>query len=88
MKEFSKKKNTRVNNLKIPPQSDDAELQSQFVKLAQQLADNETQIVDELNAVQGQPMDIGGYYHPNDQLSALAMRPSSTFNEVLALVNA
>jgi isocitrate dehydrogenase len=44
---------------------------------------NEEKIVGQLNAVQGVPMDIGGYYKPNPVLAAAAMRPSVTFNKIL-----
>jgi isocitrate dehydrogenase len=44
---------------------------------------NEEKIVKQLNAVQGVPMDIGGYYKPNPVLAAAAMRPSVTFNEIM-----
>ncbi|MFP6700319.1 MAG: NADP-dependent isocitrate dehydrogenase [Planctomycetaceae bacterium] len=65
-------------------QSDDAGLQEEFRGLAEVLAENETRIVDELNAAQGQPMDIGGYYQPDDSRADAAMRPSETFNEAIA----
>jgi isocitrate dehydrogenase len=65
-------------------QSDDAGLQEEFRGLAEVLAENETRIVDELNAAQGQPVDIGGYYQPDDSRADAAMRPSETFNEAIA----
>ena len=65
-------------------QSDDVGLQEEFRGLAEVLAENETRIVDELNAAQGQPVDIGGYYHPDDSRADAAMRPSETFNEAIA----
>jgi isocitrate dehydrogenase len=65
-------------------QSDDVGLQEEFRGLAEVLAENETKIVDELNAAQGQPVDIGGYYHPDDSRADAAMRPSETFNEAIA----
>ncbi len=68
----------------LAAQTDDADLAAQFAPLAASLADNEDTIVGELNAVQGQPMDIGGYYHPSDELADAAMRPSATFNQILA----
>jgi len=64
----------------LAEQTKDVALQSRFVKLAQELADNETKILDELIVVQGQSVDIGGYYKPNDELATKAMRPSETFN--------
>ncbi len=64
-------------------QNEDAELKAEFAPLAQRLAENETSIVNELNAVQGQPADIGGYYEPNEDLINQVMRPSQTFNTIL-----
>ena len=60
------------------------ELKAEFTPLAQILTDNEQIIVDELNAVQGAPVDISGYYDPCDDKAADAMRPSATFNEAIA----
>ncbi len=65
-------------------QSADGELAAHFAPLAEELAANEEQIVGELNEVQGQPMDIGGYYYPDPRLRAAAMRPSETLNTILA----
>ncbi|MFT7677956.1 MAG: isocitrate dehydrogenase [Planctomycetota bacterium] len=65
-------------------QDSDAEMKAAFAGLAETLAADENKIVDELNAVQGQSMDIGGYYFPNPELAAAAMRPSATFNGALA----
>ena len=65
-------------------QTADAELAAAFKPLAESLAANEAVIVDELNAVQGSPMDIGGYYYPNPEQRATAMRPSRTLNRILA----
>ena len=67
----------------LAQQSDDADLATRFEPLAQALSDNEQQIVDELNAVQGQSVDIDGYYHPDTDKVAAAMRPSETLNEAL-----
>jgi isocitrate dehydrogenase len=67
----------------LATQTADLELQSRFAPLALALTENESKIVSELNSVQGRPMDIGGYYAPNADLTAKAMRPSSTFNQVL-----
>jgi len=75
----------------LAEQTKDAGLQERFAKLAQELVDNESKIIDELNAAQGQPVDLGGYYKPNTELITKAMRPSATFNaaiEALAVVNA
>ena len=60
------------------------ELKAEFTPLAQALTDNEQIILDELNAVQGAPVDISGYYDPCDDKAADAMRPSATFNEAIA----
>ena len=55
-----------------------------FTPIAEQLSANERKIVDELIAVQGRPVDIGGYYQPDDRKASAAMRPSATFNQILA----
>jgi isocitrate dehydrogenase len=72
----------------LAAQSDDAELAERFGPLAATLAENEDQIVEELNAVQGDPVDIGGYYRPDLDRAAAGMRPSKTFNDALASVSA
>ncbi|MCZ6874392.1 MAG: NADP-dependent isocitrate dehydrogenase [bacterium] len=64
-------------------QAKDKDLQARFAKVARQLADHEGKIIEELNAAQGQPVDIGGYYHPDVELHARAMRPSTTLNEII-----
>ncbi len=65
-------------------QNEDDDLKAHFAPLAKELAENEVQIVNEMNGVQDQPMDIGGYYLPDSELASKAMRPSKTFNSVLA----
>jgi isocitrate dehydrogenase len=55
-------------------------LKATFAPLAQALADNEGKIVGELIAVQGRPVDIGGYYRPDMAKLSQAMRPSATLN--------
>ncbi|MGZ4185457.1 MAG: NADP-dependent isocitrate dehydrogenase [Solirubrobacteraceae bacterium] len=67
----------------LAQQSEDDELAERFSPLATALADNEQTIVDELNEVQGQPVEIDGYYRPDVGRVATAMRPSETFNEAL-----
>ncbi len=62
---------------------DDAELAARFAPVADALEASEDKIVAELNAAQGSPVDIGGYYYPDDALAAKAMRPSSTLNAVI-----
>src|SRR5690625_913341 len=64
-------------------QSEDKEMQKHFAALADSLAKNEDAIISELNEVQGNPVDIGGYYLPDDELTTAVMRPSATFNDVL-----
>lgn len=65
-------------------QNDDVELKARFAPLAETLLANESKIVEELNAVQGRPVEIGGYYRPDAEKANGAMRPSSTFNDALA----
>ncbi|SEN01213.1 isocitrate dehydrogenase [Pseudomonas sp. ok272] len=68
----------------LAAQTEDSALQAQFSQLAKTLTENEATIVAELNAVQGKPVDIGGYYHANAELISKAMRPSNTFNTAIA----
>lgn len=68
----------------IVNQSNDAEMKAAFETLANALAENEAKIVEELNGAQGVAMDIGGYYHPNEELVSKAMRPSATLNAILS----
>ena len=68
----------------LAAQQQDAALHAQFAPLAERLAANEAVIVDELNRVQKQVVDVGGYYHPSPARCAEAMRPSATFNAALA----
>ena len=67
----------------LAAQTDDADLAAQFAPCAATLAENESAIVEELNTLQGQPMDIGGYYQPAEKQAAAAMRPCAVFNEAL-----
>ncbi|SIT94347.1 NADP-dependent isocitrate dehydrogenase [Pontibacter indicus] len=67
----------------LAEQSKNQELKDKFSKLAQELTDNEQKIVDEQIAAQGKPVDIGGYYHPNEEKTSKAMRPSETLNAAL-----
>ena len=64
-------------------QTKDNALKTEFTPLAKQLADNETVIVKELNDIQGEPTDIGGYFEPNEALINQVMRPSNTLNGIL-----
>ncbi len=70
----------------LAAQNSDAELKAQFTPIAAELTANEEKIVAELIAVQGQPADIGGYYQPDDAKASAALRPSATFNAILAKV--
>jgi isocitrate dehydrogenase len=65
-------------------QAEDAELAAVFAPLADRLAADEEKIVGELNGVQGQPVDLGGYYHVDKAKTDAVMRPSATFNAALA----
>lgn len=67
----------------LAAQKDDAALAEKFSPIAAELEANEAKIVEELIAVQGSPVDLGGYYQPCDQKAELAMRPSATFNAIL-----
>jgi isocitrate dehydrogenase len=62
---------------------EDPELRAYFEPIAKALADNENKISEELLAVQGKPVDIGGYYLPDDALASQAMRPSPTLNAII-----
>ncbi len=68
----------------LAAQSVDAELKAIFTPIAGKLAANEAKIVAELLAVQGKPVDIGGYYQPDAALATAALRPSVTFNEIVS----
>jgi isocitrate dehydrogenase len=67
----------------LAAQTEDAELARRFAPLAKALTANEQKIVEELNAVQGQPVDLGGYYYPDRKKVFAIMRPSPTFNAAL-----
>ena len=68
----------------LAAQTEDKELQAQFAPVAKALAENEAKIVAELNAVQGKPVDIGGYYHADTDKLSKVMRPSATLNAIIA----
>ncbi len=71
----------------LAAQTDDIELAAHFAPLAKQLSDNEAQIVAEFAEVQGQAVDLGGYYVPDVDKVKQIMRPSKTFNAALAAAN-
>ncbi len=67
----------------LSEQTKDKDLQKQFTKVAQQLSDNEDKILQELMAVQGKAVDLGGYYCMDEALTSKLMRPSTTLNKVI-----
>src|SRR6201999_2089000 len=67
----------------LADQTEDAELAERFAALAQRLEADEDAIVSELSEVQGSAVQLGGYYHPDAEKAAAAMRPSPTFNAAL-----
>jgi isocitrate dehydrogenase len=71
----------------LAAQTEDAALQAQFAPVAKTLTENEAKIVDELKAASGKPVDLGGYYRPDFAKASAALRPSATFNSVLASLN-
>ncbi|WP_370614747.1 NADP-dependent isocitrate dehydrogenase [Mumia sp. Pv 4-285] len=68
----------------LAAQTEDAELAAAFAPLAETLSANAQQITDELIGVQGSPVEIGGYYRPDDALASQVMRPSKTLNDAIA----
>ena len=70
----------------LAAQTEDKDLQAQFAPVAKAMAENEATIVAELNAVQGKPVDIGGYYHADADKLSNVMRPSATLNAIIASV--
>ncbi len=71
----------------LAEQNDDSELKKVFTSVAEQLTSKETTIVDELNSVQGTPVDLGGYYLPNKERVSQVMRASATLNTVIDGLN-
>jgi isocitrate dehydrogenase len=67
----------------LADQQQDRELSATFAPIAKQLEEQEQTIVAELNGVQGRPVEIGGYYHPDPVKTASAMRPSATLNRII-----
>ncbi len=67
----------------LAQQTQDKNLAARFTKIAKDLADNEAKISSELLGAQGKPVDIGGYYHPDDAKASKAMRPSATLNAIV-----
>ena len=67
----------------LAQQTQDKGLAARFAKIAKDMADNEAKITGELLAAQGKPVDVGGYYHPDDAKASKAMRPSATLNAIV-----
>ncbi|MGK5091583.1 NADP-dependent isocitrate dehydrogenase [Deltaproteobacteria bacterium TL4] len=67
----------------LAAQNNDSEIKARFAKIAQQLGENESKIMNELNAAQGKPVDIGGYFRPDYEKREKAMRPSATLNAIV-----
>ena len=72
----------------LAEQAEDPELQTQFTPMAKSLVESEQQIVEELNAVQGEAVNIGGYYNADPEKVKAVMRPSTTFNKILGTARA
>ncbi|MFL0101768.1 NADP-dependent isocitrate dehydrogenase [Tenacibaculum maritimum] len=68
----------------LAKQDKDAELKSEFTIIAKEMSNHEEMIVNELNKIQGTPVNIGGYYEPNNELADSAMRPNNTLNAILS----
>jgi isocitrate dehydrogenase len=71
----------------LAAQTQHKELQARFSKVAKQLAESEPKILAELKAAQGRPVEIGGYFRPNSELTSKAMRPSPTLNAIVDAVS-
>ena len=72
----------------LAAQTEDKDLAAKFAPLAKKLHESEKKILEELNAVQGKPVDIGGYYKPDFNKLEEIMRPSKLFNDALATLKA
>ena len=71
----------------LAAQNDDPDLKAKFTPVAKELEANIEKILEELKAIKGKPVDIGGYYHPCPEKVAAGMRPSATLNKILATLN-
>tara|TARA_B100001123_G_C15321958_1_gene1028237 strand:- start:123 stop:2351 length:2229 start_codon:yes stop_codon:yes gene_type:complete len=67
----------------LASQDKDPDLKARFTEVARQLTENEPTIIEELLAAQGDPINIGGYFNPNEEMARTAMRPSTTFNAII-----
>jgi isocitrate dehydrogenase len=70
----------------LAAQNNDAALKATFTPIAEEMTSKESEINNELIQAQGKAMNIGGYYKPNDALATAAMRPSATFNSIIAKI--
>ena len=71
----------------LAEQKESEQLQDAFRDLAARFTESESTIIEELTIAQGEPVEIGGYYHPDEEQVLRAMRPSATFNAVLATLD-
>ena len=67
----------------LAKQTEDTELQSIFIQVANHISNSEDKIVSELIDIQGKSVDIGGYYQPDEELTSKSMRPNKTLNSIL-----
>jgi len=67
----------------LAAQDKDKSMKERFIPVAKALEENEAKITEELLAAQGNPVDIGGYYIPDEELATKVMRPSPTFNAII-----
>ena len=67
----------------LAAQKKDAKMQARFAKVAKKLEENEAKIIEELLAAQGEAVDLGGYYLPDEEKAEEVMRPSATFNAII-----
>jgi isocitrate dehydrogenase len=70
----------------LATQNDDQELKGKFAPVAKELEANIDKILEELKAIKGKPVDIGGYYHPCADKVKAGMRPSATFNKIVGSI--
>ena len=71
----------------LASQNDDADLKAKFAPIAKELETNLDKILEEMKAIKGNVVDVGGYYHPDPEKVKAGMRPSSTFNNILAALS-
>ena len=71
----------------LADQNKDLELKDIFKDVAKSLTTNEKSIISELNTIQGHPVELGGYYLPDEKLANNSMRPNKTFNSIIQSIN-